>query len=396
MDRRDAFERIVELLNEAMLDDARWPGASAFIDEAVGATGNVLTFGDGLPKDDIRIFFTKCCYRGVDRSAWLQQYLRDYHAEDEHLPRMRALPDSRIVPVADLFTEEERRTSLAYNEALVRTHGQKGLTMRLDGPGGSRIVWGIADPVDGNSWSSSQIETVGRVLPHLRQYVRVRSALVDAGALGKSVTELLGNARTGVIQLDRGGRVVEANDRALELLRRRDGLSDRHGTLRAASPEDDRGLRELLSRALPRFPGPCASGSMMVRRPSPAAEARGAREARDQRGGGSSVPAGGGARAGRRSGGPRAGRPRSRAGRTRTDAGPGRDRGAARRGPHAPPDRGGHGAPLQHGPHAPEAYLRQTRGLASARGGPARARALEPAGAPGAGCRPRLDAPVVG
>ena len=268
MDRRDAFERIVELLNEAMLDDARWPGASAFIDEAVGARGNVLTFGDGLPKDDIRIFFTKCCYRGVDRSAWLQEYLRDYHAEDEHLPRMRALPDSRIVPVADLFTEEERRTSLAYNEALVRTHGQKGLTMRLDGPGGSRIVWGIADPVDGNSWSSSQIETVGRVLPHLRQYVRVRSALVDAGALGTTVAELLGNARTGVIQLDRGGRVVEANDRALELLRRRDGLSDRHGTLRAASPEDDRGLRELLSRALPRFPGPGASGSMMVRRPS--------------------------------------------------------------------------------------------------------------------------------
>ena len=55
---------------------------------------------------------------------------------------------------------------------------------------GSRIVWGIADPVDGHS--SSQIETVSRVLPHLRQYVRVRSALVDAGALGTSVAELLG------------------------------------------------------------------------------------------------------------------------------------------------------------------------------------------------------------
>ena len=79
-----------------------------------------------------------------------------------------------------------------YNEAMVRTHGQRGLTTRLDGPGGSRIVWGIADPVDGHSWSSSQIETVSRVLPHLRQYVRVRSALVDAGALGTSVAELLG------------------------------------------------------------------------------------------------------------------------------------------------------------------------------------------------------------
>ena len=268
MDRRDAFERIVELLNEAMLDDARWPGASAFIDDALGARGNVLTFGDGRSNGDLRIFFSKCFYRGEDRSAWLREYFRGYHAEDVHLPRMRALPDSRIVPVADLFTEQERRTSRVYNEAMVRTHGQKGLTTRLDGPGGSRIVWGIANPVDGHSWSSSQLETVGRVLPHLRQYVRVRSALVDAGALGRSVAELLDNARTGVVQLDRDGRIVEANDRALALLRRRDGLSDRCGALRATSPEDDRGLQELLSRALPRFPGPGASGSMMVRRPS--------------------------------------------------------------------------------------------------------------------------------
>ncbi|MCY4503836.1 MAG: LuxR C-terminal-related transcriptional regulator [Alphaproteobacteria bacterium] len=268
MDRRDAFERIVELLNDAMLDDARWPEASACIDETVGASGNVLSFGDGVRESDIRFFFTKCSYRGVDRSAWMQEYLRDYHAEDEHLPRLRALPDSRIVPVADLFTEDERRTSRAYNEVLVRTHLQKGLTMRLDGPGGSRIAWGIANPVDGNPWSSWQVEMLGRVLPHLRQYVRVRSALVDAGALGTSVAELLGNARAGVIQLDRDGRIAQANDRAVALLRRRDGLSDRHGALHAISPEDDRGLRDLLSRATPRFPGPGASGSMTVKRPA--------------------------------------------------------------------------------------------------------------------------------
>ena len=155
-----------------------------------------------------------------------------------------------------------------YNEALVRTQGQRGLTVRPDGPCVSRIVWGIADPVDENAWSSSQVETVGRVLPHLRQYVRVRSALVDAGALGTSATRLLGNARVGIVQLDRDGRIVEANDRALAMLRCCDGLTDRHGALRAASVEDDRRLRDLLSRALPRFPGPGASGSMTVRRPS--------------------------------------------------------------------------------------------------------------------------------
>ncbi len=268
MDRRNAFGRIVELLNEAMLDDARWPEASAFIDEAVGARGSILTFGGEVATGNVEIYFSKAFYRGVDRSAWQREYFRDYHGGDEHLRRLRALPDSRIVPVAELFSDRERKTSRMYNEALARFDGQEGLTVRLDGPQGSRIVWGIADPVDPGGWSSSGIDTIARILPHLRQYVRVRSALSDARALGTSVSALLGNARTGVIHLDRGRRIVGANDRALELLSRRDGLSDRHGALCAASREDDRALQELLSRALPRLGGHGASGSMTVRRPS--------------------------------------------------------------------------------------------------------------------------------
>ncbi len=109
---------------------------------------------------------------------------------------------------------------------------------------------------------------IARILPHLRQYFRVRSALIDARALRASVTELLDNTRAGVIQLDRRGRIVEANDSARELLRRNDGLSDRDGELRATSPVDHDRLEQLLAQALPRFGEQGASGSMMVRRPS--------------------------------------------------------------------------------------------------------------------------------
>ena len=269
MDRRDELERIVESLNEAMLDDARWPETSALLDEAVGARGSILTFGDARSPGNPEIYFARSYYRGVDRSAWHQEYFRDYYPDDEHLPRLRALPDSRIVSVADLFSEQELKTSRMYNDALVRFDGQNGLNVRLDGPGGSQIVWGIANPVHGSAWSSSQIDMVARILPHLRQYVRVRSALVDAGALGRSLTELLGTAGTGVIQLDRSARIVEANDRARALLRRNDGLSDRDGVLRAATPGDNDRLQALLARALPPFGEQGASGSMMARRSSP-------------------------------------------------------------------------------------------------------------------------------
>ena len=269
MDEHDAYRRIVDSLNEAMLDDACWPGTSALIDEACGARGSILTFGEQLsdPRDS-GIVLARSCYRGVDRSDWQREYFRDYYAEDEHLPRLRALPDGQIARVVDLFSEQELKTSRVYNEMLARVDGQNGLNVRLDGPRSSHIVWGIADPINATGWSSSRIDMVGRLLPHLRQYVRVRTALVDAEALGASLAALLDNARACVIQLDHGGQIVEANDRARELLRRNDGLSDHAGALRAARPEDDAMLRNLLARALPRFGEPGASGSMMLKRPT--------------------------------------------------------------------------------------------------------------------------------
>ena len=88
--------------------------------------------------------------------------------------------------------------------------------MCLDGPQGSRIFWGIADPVTGD-WETDRIRTVRRLLPHLRSFVHVRQTLADATALGSSFVHLLDNARLPVLRLDRRGRIMEANDRARDL-----------------------------------------------------------------------------------------------------------------------------------------------------------------------------------
>ena len=56
MSEPPAFERILASLYDAMLDDARWPAASALIDEACGITGNDLMVGEG-PTDDVRARF---------------------------------------------------------------------------------------------------------------------------------------------------------------------------------------------------------------------------------------------------------------------------------------------------------------------------------------------------
>ena len=271
MNRRDQFERILASLHAAVFDDALWPATSGLIDDFCGVKGNQLVVGDGTARDGIDIFFSRFCYRGQRYPALEREYFETWHAVDERLPRTRALPDSRLVPTASLFSEDEKKSSVVYHELMPRADTRDSLTVRLDGPAGSRIVWRIADPVDEDGWTSERVEAVSRLLPHLRQFVRVRQALNRAGTLGAAAVELLGNVRVGVIELDRRGRVATANDRARALLHKGDRLSDEDGRLHASLPDEDATLQKLLARALPFLGGPGAGGSMLLSRSEPRA-----------------------------------------------------------------------------------------------------------------------------
>ena len=266
MSREDVFHRILASLHEATLDDARWPATTALIDEAcgIGQSGSAVVAGD-----EAQVRFARAYSHGQPRQDLIDEYFQNYYPHDERVPRIRRLPDSRLVHIPDLYTEQERKTSVAYNEGLRRSGGQNGLNVRLDGPHGSHIIWAISNPLSTNGWGSSQIQMIERLLPHMRQFVCVRQALAGADALGASLTQLLDNTQVGVMHLDRSGRVVEANDRARFLLRRGNGLQDRNGFLCAWLPADDARLEQLLARALPTFSSEAVTGgSMTVRRSS--------------------------------------------------------------------------------------------------------------------------------
>ena len=265
MSDQDAFERIIASLHEAMFDDARWARAAALIDEACRTKGNLIGVGDDSGKVD-GILFATLCFRGQRHREWEREYIRDFLPTDEHMPRFRRLAASRIVPVTELFSEAELKTSAVYNDAMVRNESQHSLRVRLAGPEGLQVFWGIGDSVDGKEWSSDQVELIERLLPHVRQFVRVRHALASAGASRASLDRLLENTRAGVIQLDRHGQIAAANDRARQLLRSNDGLSDGDGALRTSASTENAKLQKLLGHALPRYGERAVSGSMLVTR----------------------------------------------------------------------------------------------------------------------------------
>ena len=265
MSDRDAFERILVSLYDTMLDDTHWPATSALIDETCGLTGNTLLVGEG-PKDDIRVQFLGLYYRGQRCHDLEREYLEVYHSIDERIPRFRQLPEGRLVPVKELYTAEELKTSPAYNEAFLKSHYQEGLNVRMGGLDGSHVSWGLGDPVGSEGWGMSQIALVRRLLPHIRQFVRVRQALVRAQALETTLTTLLENRRIGVVHLDRRGRILAANDRARQLLHNGDGLADRDGVLCTCVPDDQPRLDRLVTAALPASATVAVSGSLPLRR----------------------------------------------------------------------------------------------------------------------------------
>ena len=264
----DAFERCLELLYEASLDDARWPAATSLIEEAAGFRKNALAVGEGHG-DDVRLYFARFLERGDSREDLGRAYFELYYPHDEAVPRIRRLPHGKLVHAPDLYTEEERKTSPTYNESLPRSESQDGLFVRLDGPDGLRIGWNLGDPVGGDGWGTGELRLIERLLPHVHRSVLIRQALAAAEALGAGLAGLLENDRIGVVQLDRSGRVLAANAPALAILRRGDGLVDRDGTLDARLPADRTRLRRLLGRALPDLWGEApGGGSMTVQRPS--------------------------------------------------------------------------------------------------------------------------------
>ena len=264
----DAFRRCLELLHEATLDDARWPAASTLIEEAIGSKGNMLMIGEGSG-NEVRVYFNRLLERGEERQDLAREYFQVYQPIDEGPPRLWRWRVGELVHAPDLYSERELRTSAAYNEGWGPRQCQDGLVTRLDFFDGLSVIWGLRDPVGGDGWQSAQVELLEALLPHVRHFVRVRHALAAAGALGAGLMALLENDRIGVVQLDRGGRVLEANGPALEILRRGNGLIERDGTLDAWLPADRSRLKRLLARALPELWGETPrGGSMTVQRSS--------------------------------------------------------------------------------------------------------------------------------
>ena len=266
MATEDGFERVLENLYKAALADVTWVSAAALINDVIQTSGHSMTYADMGPGGEPEIHLSRF-FVGTERRDDLQHlYYRDYYWRDEAIPRLCGLRDGELVRKSDLYTDQEKKTSAAYNEFLCVNETQNGLFMGIEGLDGCWTVMSFGDSTERRGWGHDQIRAIKRLVPHVRQFGRVRRAMADAEALGASLAELLENRRSGIIQLDRRGRIVEANDRARDILLKRDGLRDEKGVLAAGNQGEHAELQRLLARALPPYGVHGTGGSMKITR----------------------------------------------------------------------------------------------------------------------------------
>jgi len=265
---QEDYERIRALIQDAAFDDVWWHEAERLLGEVNGMSGSSLGVGEGQSQADGAILLARICLHGQRREDWERRYFEEYWPTDESIRRWARLQHGVFTPAADLYTDEEKKASPAYNEALAEMRAQNGLYLRMDGPDGLHVGWLICDSRERGGWSSDQIRLIQRLRPHVRQFAIMCQALAEAEVTGPSATELLTSRRFGVIHLDRRGRIMTANDRASEMLRDGDGLTDFDGLLCARKAADHAELSRLLTRALPPFGERGSAGSMRVARAS--------------------------------------------------------------------------------------------------------------------------------
>ena len=269
----DLFERTVEALLDAALDDARWSDAFRLIDQLCNLDGGQFTALEGDAEGNLRATFGACWINGDPHHEIVADWVENFGQCGENVARIGRLPTWVPAHNEMLFTPAEKRTSIMYNEFQPKYDCRDQLAVVVDRPSGARhgqdfLMWTMKN--DRPDWEPDRLARIRSLLPHVRQAVRVRRELVagEAHACADVSALLEDTIAMGVVFLDRRGGIASANRTARRMLRAGDGIYDRWGALRASSPRDDAKLRTLVSKSLPRVGHMAVGGHVSVRRPA--------------------------------------------------------------------------------------------------------------------------------
>ncbi|MCI0600270.1 MAG: helix-turn-helix transcriptional regulator [Beijerinckiaceae bacterium] len=220
-------------------------GLLAEFSDAVGAAGAFL---HGDPTAGVKIICSESMDEVRDaglRTGWLP------HRNARMRRELNAFRQGHAVVTESMIFSPWELDHLPFNAEFVTPNkGRSFVAMRLAHEGPSSLVLSVQRYIGSEPFSTSEIETMRALLPHMQRAGQLAMRLRVARQEG--LLDGLANFDCGALLLDRRGKVVRMNAKAEAIMA--PGIAVRAGTLTALARDCDKALQKLIGSVIARGP----------------------------------------------------------------------------------------------------------------------------------------------
>ncbi len=240
-----ALLNLIELIHSAPLEDDGWQRVLIRLRDLTGSTHGAI-YTQHLESGHAEM---------IANLGWDGRQIQEY----EEYYASRSIMNDEIVhhPSGEIYLDqmfrdyESLKKCEVYNDFFVPTrteHMALSQFMRDDGRAADLV---LRRGKNQGRYDFKICDQIGVLIPHLQRAFQTHRLLQKYEGFKRTLDWMTNRLPFGLFFLDESGRVLEFNDAAEEILRRKDGLYlSREGLCRANSAHETRELRRCIARAI--------------------------------------------------------------------------------------------------------------------------------------------------
>jgi len=177
----------------------------------------------------------------------LRPWFEHYHAVDSWHAAAKFHSVGSVMNLTESYLRRHQGNDEMYNDYCLPTLEAAGMSaLRLGDHGDLNSTVAIYRCPGRPDATAEQLRILEILSPHLQRFSQLYSRLAEADQHQHRFSDFLDGLGRGIVLTDPTGRIHFANTAALEVLERRDGLSDFGGVLRLASRSDSLNLINII------------------------------------------------------------------------------------------------------------------------------------------------------
>jgi DNA-binding CsgD family transcriptional regulator/PAS domain-containing protein len=252
------FSRILDAVYDTVTSFDRWQDALERIGEAFGCSYA------GLIDRNLNTMEGRAVAFGVD-AAGQREYFDVWSTRDilrQWTPAYRAgmvETDHDILPRKDLLASDY------YNGFMKPRDMHAVMRMTLVAEPGYRRIISMSRPASLGDYDRDDLDQCRRLMPHLQRAARVMQRVEESNVTLSGFSGVLEQSPTGVLLLDRTGKLLFTNRAARTMAATNDGFTLRNDGIKAVNQAEDGALQRLIAAATGRLARPEAPRGGVMR-----------------------------------------------------------------------------------------------------------------------------------